>query len=187
MYQRHRGGAEVELSLLFADVRGSTALAEGISPAEFGELLNRFYEISSRVIDEEGGMVDKYLGDGVFALFIPGFTGPDHARRAITAGRRLLAASREAGAEDTRIPVGVGVHSGTAFTGVVGGTPEMLDFTAVGDAVNVAARLGSMAAPGQLLVSADTVTSAEIDPAGFDQRRLRLEGRQEEIDTFVVT
>jgi adenylate cyclase len=186
MYQRHRGGAEVELSLLFADVRGSTALAEGISPAEFGELLNRFYEISSRVIDEEGGMVDKYLGDGVFALFVPGFTGPDHARHAIAAGRRLLSASK-AGADDARIPVGVGVHSGTAFTGVVGGTPEMLDFTAVGDAVNVAARLGSMAAPGQLLVSADTVTNAEMDATGFERRRLRLEGRQEEIDTFVVT
>ena len=187
IYQRHRGGAEVELSLLFADVRGSTAMAEGIPPAQFGDLLNRFYEISSSVIDEEGGMVDKYLGDGVFAMFIPGFSGPDHARHAIEAGRRLVAATKDAEAGLAWIPVGVGVHSGTAYTGVVGGGPEMLDFTAVGDAVNVASRLGSTAQPGQLLVSAATVNSAEMDTAGFDRRRLRLEGRQEEIDTFVIT
>ena len=69
------GGAEIELSLLFADVRGSTSLAEQMQPQEFSRLISRFYGTAARVVDEWDGIVDKFVGDEVVALFVPGFAG----------------------------------------------------------------------------------------------------------------
>src|SRR5947208_3456095 len=77
--ERHLGGAEVELTMLFADLRGSTELAEHMRAAAYRGLVNRYYAIAARDIKDFGGVINKYLGDGVFALFIPGFSGPDHA------------------------------------------------------------------------------------------------------------
>ena len=87
---KHPGGAEVEISALFADVRGSTALAERSQPGEFGQLLARFYGQAARVVDRWDGLVDKFVGDEAIALFIPGFAGQDHAARAIAAAHDLL-------------------------------------------------------------------------------------------------
>jgi adenylate cyclase len=84
---KHPGGAEVEISVLFADVRGSTALAECMPPEEFSRLMSRFYGAAAEVIDEWDGIVDKFLGDGAVALFIPGFAGSDHAANAIAVAR----------------------------------------------------------------------------------------------------
>ena len=81
--ERSQGGAEIELTMLFADLRGSTELAGTMSPSAFRRLLNAFYGIASKSVEAPGGSIDKYLGDGVFALFIPGFVGPDHAALAI--------------------------------------------------------------------------------------------------------
>ena len=149
------GGTEVEISILFADIRDSTAVAERISAAEFGRLLNRFYLVAAKAIDHAGGIVDKFVGDGVVALFIPGFDGPQYAEHAIAAGRGLLAALRDPGSGLTQLPIGIGVHTGVAYVGAVGGGEQQLDFTALGDSVNTAARLSSVAGPGELLVSAD--------------------------------
>ena len=87
---KHPGGAEIEISVLFADVRGSTALAERSSAADFRGELQRFYAVAGEAIDGNGGIIDKFLGDGVMALFIPMITGENHAARAIQAGRELL-------------------------------------------------------------------------------------------------
>lgn len=87
---KHPGGAEIEISVLFADVRGSTAIAERMEPGEFSRLLARFYGAAARVIDERDGIVDKFVGDGAVALFIPGFAGNDHAVQAIAAARGLV-------------------------------------------------------------------------------------------------
>ena len=91
------GGAEVELSMLFADIRGSTGLGERLRPADFTALLNTFYRLAARAIIDSNGVVDKFVGDEAIGLFIPGFAGADHAERAIAAGRAILAA---AGRED---------------------------------------------------------------------------------------
>jgi adenylate cyclase len=85
------GGAEIEVSILFADVRGSTALAERMSPGDFSQLIARFYGVAANVVDDHDGLVDKFVGDAAVALFIPGFAGPEHAAAAVAAGRRLLA------------------------------------------------------------------------------------------------
>ena len=149
---KHPGGAELEISVLFADVRGSTGLAERITASAFRNLLQDYYRAAAVAIDVNGGFIDKFLGDGVMALFVPVFTGENHAARAVAAGRAILAAVDRDGLGAKGLMVGAGVHTGEAFVGVVG-SDEKLDFTALGDTVNVAARLGGVAGAGELLVS----------------------------------
>ena len=149
---QHPGGAELEISVVFADVRGSTGLAERISVAAFRRLIQDYYRSAAIAVDENGGIVDKFLGDGVMALFIPVIAGENHAAKAIAGGRAILAAVERDGLVERGLMVGAGVHAGEAFVGVVG-SDEKTDFTALGDTVNIAARLGGVAGPGELLVS----------------------------------
>jgi adenylate cyclase len=179
------GGAEIELSLLFADVRGSTGLAERMSARDFSQQISRFYGVAAGVVDEQNGLVDKFVGDEVVALFVPGFAGQDHAGRAIRAGRDLLRETGNDGA-DPWVPIGVGVHTGVAFVGRVG-EGDACDFTAVGDAMNTAARLASSAGAGELLVSRSAVEAAGLDASGLEQRTLELRGRGETVDAIVAT
>lgn len=182
-----RGGAEIEATFLFADIRGSTAIAERTSPAEYHGLLDRFYTAAGVAIDHAGGLVDKYLGDGVVALFVPAFSnGREPAIGAIEAGRAILEATGGQGGARVSLPVGVGVHSGPAYVGVMGTEGGQLDFTGVGDVVNIAARLGSEAAAGELLVSAVSAGRAGIPTAGVESRRLALKGREEPVDVYVL-
>ena len=146
------GGAELEISVVFADVRGSTGLAERISATRYRALLQDYYHVAAVAIDGNGGIIDKFLGDGVMALFIPVIAGENHADRAIEAGTAILADVERTGLSDQGLMVGGGVHTGEAFVGAIG-SAEKIDFTALGDSVNIAARLGSLAGPGELLVS----------------------------------
>ena len=90
--RKYPGGAEIEISVLFADIRGSTGIAERTSAVEFRRLVQQFYLRAAKAIDQSDGIIDKFLGDGIMALFIPVMTGPMHARRAIEAGEALLRA-----------------------------------------------------------------------------------------------
>jgi adenylate cyclase len=178
------GGAEIEVSLLFADVRGSTALAERTPAQEFSQLMARFYGTAAKVVDKWDGIVDKFVGDEVVALFIPGFAGDDHAAKAIAAGRALL---EETGNDhgEPWIPIGVGVHTGVAYVGKVG-EGDACDFTALGDPVNTASRLTSSAAAGEMLVSSAAAGASELDVAGLESRRLEVRGRDEIVDAWVT-
>ena len=183
--EKNPGGAEVEISLLFADVRGSTALAERMSAEEFSQLMARFYGAAAKVVDSRNGIVDKFVGDQIVALFIPGFAGADHASDAIASAHELLA---KTGHSDVApwIPVGAGVHTGVAYVGTIG-EGDALDFTALGDSVNTAARIASSAGVGEILVSASTVSAAEFDTTGLEQRALTLRGRNEIVEAWVTT
>ena len=181
---RHPGGAEVEISVVFADVRGSTGLAERSSASDFRGLIQSYYRSAAAAIDANGGIIDKFLGDGVMALFIPVITGENHAGRAIMAGRAILAAVEDDGLARRGLMVGAGVHMGQAFVGVVGGD-EKTDFTALGDTVNIAARLGGIAGPGELLVS-----RAAWDRAGLGtppaERDVEISGRSGTLSVVAV-
>jgi adenylate cyclase len=184
-----KGGAEVQATFLFADIRGSTGLAEHLRPGQFQALLDRFYRICAEAIDAGGGLLDKYLGDGVVALFTPVFAreGRSPAAGAIEAGRAILERVGSSATDDRpSLPVGVGVHSGLAYIGVLGTEGGQLDFTGVGDTVNTAARLGSVADAGELLVSLVAAEAAALDVAGLERRRLELKGREELIDVVVI-
>ena len=172
---RHPGGAELEISVVFADVRGSTGLAERSSASEYRRLIQAYYRSAATAIDTHGGIIDKFLGDGVMALFIPVIAGENHAGRAIDAGRAVLAGVEREGLARRGLAVGVGVHTGDAFVGVVGGD-EKLDFTALGDTVNVASRLGSQAGPGELLVSRSAWDRAGAGVPGTE-REIEIAGR----------
>src|SRR5215208_4513356 len=172
----HPGGAEIELTLLFADIRGSTSLAEQTTASEFRHLLNRFYDAANRVVIDSDGLVDKLVGDEVIGLYVPA-SGSDHARRAVLAARDLLLATGHGDRDGPWVPVGAGVHTGTAYVGAVGSEATVSDFTALGDAVSVAARLSSVAAAGEVLISESSYPSLRGDVGGLELRRLDVKGR----------
>jgi len=181
---KHPGGAEVEISLLFADIRGSTGLAEHMSAQEFSSLVARFYGTAAKVVDSWNGLVDKFVGDEVVALFIPGFAGDDHAARAVGAAQQLM---RDTGNDGTDpwVPVGAAVHTGVPYVGRVG-EGDACDFTAVGDPVNTTARLAASAGAGEILVSAGAAQASGLDTSALEMRTLELRGREESAEVWVA-
>ena len=179
------GGAEIEISVLFADVRGSTAMAERMAPEEYSRLIARFYGAAAEAIDKSDGIVDKFVGDSAVALFIPGFAGSDHAADAIAAARSLLEQTSNGGPEPW-IAVGAGIHTGRSFVGAVG-EGDVRDFTALGDTVNTAARLTGLAGAGEILISADAAAACGLETAGLERRTLELRGREQTVNAWVAT
>jgi adenylate cyclase len=179
------GGAEIELSLLFADVRGSTTLGESMTPSAFGALMNRFYEAAAETLIDHDAVVDKFVGDEAVGLFIPGMTGSDHADLAIRAAERLITRTTDIRPDGSGLPIGVGVHTGIAYVGLVGRLGSELQFTALGDAVNTTARLASLAGAGEILVSSSAVAAAGISVEAREVRHLALKGRAEPVDAVV--
>lgn len=180
----HPGGAEVTLSMVFADVRGSTALAEQVSPTELYRRMNAFYAaITHELVQTDGFMIDV-VGDEVVGIYPPGMSGERHAALAIEAARRLVALSpSEAGG----LPFGVGVHTGLVHIGTtIGADDGIADVRAIGDGVNVAARLSSAAAPGEALVSSAAWEAAGESPAGLEKRQLQLKGRTKPLSVSVL-
>lgn len=172
--------------VLFADVRGSTGLGERMGARDFAKLLNRFYAVANDQIVAENGMVDKMVGDEVMALFMSGPTGPDYRERAIAAGWGLLGALGYGSPGEPLLPVGVGVHAGRAFVGKVG-SGNVNDFTALGDTVNIGARLQAEAQGGQLVVS-DALRDVLGDLAtGAEHRDVDVRGREETVGVSVLT
>jgi len=183
---RLHGGAEIEASFLFADVRGSTTLAETMTPTEFRTELDRFYDSSSEILVRNDAIVDKFVGDEVIGIFIPALAGDRHARSAIAAGRDLLREMSSSEGGHRRLPIGVGVNTGVAFVGAVG-APPVTELTALGDVVNTTARLASVAAAGELLVTLDAARAAGEASGHLEQRSLTLKGKTEAIDVVVET
>jgi adenylate cyclase len=181
----HHGGAEIECTLLFADIRGSTALAEGMQPADFRRLMDRFYDTAATAVFDHDGIVDKFVGDELVAMFFPLLSGERHAARGIDAARALIQAAGHTDLGGPWVPLGAGVHTGMAWVGAVGaGTHTTM--TALGDAVNTAARLASAATAGEILVTADAATAAGLD-SGLQRRRLELKGKQQPIEVVTLT
>jgi adenylate cyclase len=180
------GGAEVEITILFADVRGSTGLAEGMSAGAFSKVMRHFYVAATDALTEEGAILDKFVGDGAIGLFLPGITGPAHARHAIAAARSLLTRIGDGTSHGAALPVGIGVHTGPAYVGAVGAGEEVRDITALGDAVNTTSRLSGTAAAGEILVSDATAVAASLNTAGLEHRTLDLKGRTEPVGAWVL-
>ena len=174
-----RGGAEIPCTLLFADVRGSTELAERISSSDFSRLLNRFYDIATRILVEQDAIVDKFVGDEVMAIFIPALAQERHAARAIAAAEQILQRVEE-------LPIGIGIHGGNAFVGSVGEPPHT-EMTALGDVVNTAARLASTAGAGEILVSREAADAAGLDSGPLEHRSLELKGKSVPTEVVVLT
>jgi adenylate cyclase len=176
----HRGGATIDITMLFADVRGSTTIAEGMSPTQFQALMSRFYHLATEAVFSHDGSVDKFVGDEVVAMFFPLAAADKHAALAIAAARDIL---RRTGHDDPGgpwLPVGAGVHTGPAWVGAIGDDTHV-ELTAMGDAVNTAARLASMARAGEILVSVAAARDAGL-PADLPTSALELKGKTQAIE-----
>lgn len=174
------GGAEVDIAVLFADVRNYTSLVEQLPSASVAALMNRFYQVATHVLIDHDAIIDKLLGDSVMALFIPGITGSGYREMAVQAGEALLRGVGYGTPEGPWLPLGVGIHAGPAFIGNVG-AEGVVDFTAIGDTVNVASRIQAQAAAGTILMS-EAVYAAVADRCGkLESRSLTLKGKQEPV------
>ena len=180
-------GADVDLALVFADIRGSTPLAESMPPLEYSGIIDRFYNASAEVFIEHMAIVEKLAGDQVAALFVPGLAGGDYVRGAINAAISLMQAYGYGGADGAWISVGAGVHVGNAFVGMVGTSGRMTELTSLGDAPNVTARLASSAAAGEILVSDDAARAVAELPESSEVRELDLKGKAKPIRVHVIS
>jgi adenylate cyclase len=185
--EKYPGGTEVEMSLLFVDVRGSTSLAERMSARKYSRMMNRFYKAATKVLIRTDAFIDQFVGDEAVGLYFPLFTGPNHARAAVLGAQELLRAMGYGGDQEPWIPVGVGVHTGIVFFGTISGSEgSVTDVTAMGDNVNTTARITSKAEPGEALVSDAAYTSAGSDFGDLEQRQLELKGKSEPINVRVL-
>ena len=181
------GGMEIRLSMLFADIRGSTSLAEHMNPTEFRHLIDRFYATAIDVLSETDAIIDKLAGDQVSGYYVPGLAGSGHARVAVQAAEKLLRATGHGDPGGPWIPVGIGVHTGEAFFGAVGAQGGIVDVTALGDAVNIAARLASQAGEGEILMSQETHLEAGLSLGDLARRELELKGRKQPVSVFSIS
>ena len=187
MCRAHPGGAEVDLSLLFVDVLGSTTMAEQMSATEFTRLMNRFYKVATNVLVKTDAFIDKLIGDEVMGVYLPIFAGTSHARAAVQAAQDLLRVTGHGDRGGAWLPVGVGVHTGITFFGTVSGVEGTFsDFTALGDNVNITARLASQAGPGEALISDEAYLAAGLDLGRVEKRQLELQGKSEPVSVRVV-
>jgi adenylate cyclase len=158
-----------------------------MSAREFGQLINRFYKVATQVLIQTDALVDRLMGDEAIGLFLPGFAGPEHPRRAIEAAQELLRLTGHRGTKQPWIPVGIGVHTGSAYVGVVGSEENTADFTALGDNVNITARLASAAKAGEVLVSEASCVASKLDLNGLELRQLELKGKSDPFDVRVLS
>ena len=176
---------EIEVGVLFVDMRGYTTLAESKSPEEVAGLLNRFYAVATGVLCKHDAVIDKLIGDEVMALFLTGLTGRGCCEKMAAAAAGLLRGVGYGSSEGPWLPLGVGVDFGRAFVGNVG-SGEVKDFTAIGDVVNTASRLQGEAKAGQLVISERVFREVADRYPDAPRVKLQLKGKSEPVAARVV-
>ncbi len=184
-------GEEKEVAILFADIRGFTALSERLPPYDVIYILNRYFNHMGRVISAHGGYIDNYMGDGLMALFgapTPSDNDAANAAAAAAAMQRRVGelADELLAAGLPEIGIGVGIHTGVATVGYIGSERRM-EYTAIGDTVNLAARLEQNALPGQIILSDAAARAAEGAGCGFRPRPpITVKNRVQPVPIFEV-
>jgi adenylate cyclase len=173
--------------MLFADVRGSTAMAERMTAGDFAQMMKRFYASATDVLIRTDAYIDKLVADEVVGLYFPLFAGKAYARNAVEAARELLHATGHDSVDGPLFPVGIGVHSGIAYVGTVAGAEgTVTDISAMGHDVNITARLASKAEAGEVLISEAAHVASGLDLEHLVRRRVELKGRTEPLDVLVM-
>ena len=179
------GGKRQEITVLYADVRGFTPVAESRPPDELVEILNGCLQLAADAIQAHGGTLDKFMGDGVIALFNAPVPQPDHAARAVRAAQDIVRAFREAATPERSFEVGIGINSGDMVVGNIG-TPQLMNYTAIGDAMNLAQRLQELAAPSEILIGQRTWELASEDLIAEPCGSVQIRGRSEPVAPYRV-
>ena len=176
--------------MLFADIRGFTSISENENPEKVVGLLNHYFTAMTEIIFEHGGTLDKYIGDGMMALFGAPTATPDDARNALTAAvamqKRLITLKGELAEQGfDRIAIGIGLHTGVATIGYIG-SERRSEYTAIGDTVNLASRLESNTIGGQILISEATAMAAGNIFPMVKREPLTVKNRKQAVDLFEV-
>jgi adenylate cyclase len=173
------------IGVLFADVRGYTALSESRPSSDITDLMNRFYTLAADVLVRRDAVIDKLIGDEVMALFIPSWT-PDATSQMLRAAEDLLRGVGFGSVEEPWLQLAIGIDYGLASVGNVG-SGEVKDFTAIGDVVNTAARLQARADAGQIVMSERV--RAELHEPSPEARlvELQLKGKADQVQAWVVS
>lgn len=184
------GGANQTITVMFADIRGFTAISESENPERVVSLLNRFFSAMSEIIFGFGGTLDKYTGDGLMALFGAPTATPDDAANAVKAAiamqKKLLTLNEELKIEGwSGIGVGIGLHTGVATVGYIG-SDKRSEYTAIGDTVNLASRLESNAKGGQILISDATAKACAEQISLQSQEPIHVKNRLQSVTLFEV-
>lgn len=184
------GGANQIITILFADIRGFTTFAEGEKPEKVVGLLNQYFSAMTEIIFEHGGTLDKYIGDGLMALFGAPTATPYDAANAVKAAvamqRRLLTLNPELLEQGySQIAVGIGLHTGEATVGYIG-SEQRSEYTAIGDAVNLASRLESNTVGGQILISSECAAAAgDIFPLAR-REAMTVKNRKQPVELYEI-
>jgi adenylate cyclase len=184
------GGVSQTITILFADIRGFTRISEHAPPEKIVGLLNRYFSAMTDIIFAHGGTLDKYLGDGLMALFGAPTTTPDDASNALNAAvamqRRLIGINRELGEEGFQeIGVGMGLHTGEVIVGYIG-SDRRSEYTAIGDTVNTSSRLESNARGGEILISDATAKAARSRYQLKPREPIMVKNRQQSVMLWEV-
>src|SRR5215207_2166710 len=184
------GGVSQTITILFADIRGFTRMSEHAPPEKIVNLLNRYFSAMTDIIFAHGGTLDKYLGDGLMALFGAPTATPDDASNALNAAvamqRRLMAINRELRDEGfAEIGVGMGLHTGDVIVGYIG-SERRSEYTAIGDAVNTSSRLESNALGGEILISDATAKAAHSRYKLKPREPIMVKNRQQPVNLWEV-
>jgi adenylate cyclase len=184
------GGVSQTITILFADIRGFTRISEHAAPEKIVSLLNRYFSAMTDIIFAHGGTLDKYLGDGLMALFGAPTTTPDDASNALNAAvamqRRMLGINRELRDEGfPEIGVGMGLHTGEVIVGYIG-SERRSEYTAIGDTVNTSSRLESNARGGEILISDATAQAAHSRYKLKPREPIMVKNRQQPVKLWEV-
>lgn len=183
---KYHGGVEIETAVMFIDVRNSTPMAEKLSAEAFSKKINRFYRAVTAIFYRNYGWVQKFQGDEVGGFFVPGFAGTGFATKAVKTGRQALKSLGYNGIGEPWIQAGVGIHTGTAYVGSVMTSSGASDISILGDTVNIAARLTSQAASGEIIISEAARKATEMSTEQLEYRKLALKGKSAEFDAWVM-
>ncbi|MEE9256926.1 MAG: adenylate/guanylate cyclase domain-containing protein, partial [bacterium] len=184
------GGATVGCSVLFSDVVGFTSFSENLSPAELVQLMNEYFTAMADMIFGNNGTLDKFIGDATMAIFGAPVSDPDHAIMAVNAGINMVEACHklmvkwESEGKPT-FRMRVGVNSGPVVAGNLG-SPQRMDYTVIGDAVNLASRMESSSEPGTLCISEYTWDLVKEYAEAEDKGLIRVKGKSDEIRVYHV-
>jgi len=182
-------GEIAEVTVLFADVRGFTGLTAALGPMRIKELLDEYFRAVSEILFEKDAIVDHFLGDAVMAFFNQPVRRPDHLPRAVAAAHEILhavARLNSAWALPEPVTVGIGITTGFAVVGTVGSTNPK-DYTAIGDVVNLAARLQGAAGGGEIIVTSEAYEQVRGAYPNARHRTLRLKGVKDPVDVYALT
>jgi class 3 adenylate cyclase/CheY-like chemotaxis protein len=180
---------EMEVTVLFSDIRGFSTIAERLSARQIADVVGRHLGAMADVVAEHGGTIDKFQGDAVMAFFGAPVPSTDHAARAVACALAMQARQREldaqgwGDAEIDRLQIGIGLNTGVVIAGVLGGGGR-LEYTVIGDAVNIAQRLQAEAGGGEVVASATTVAAAGLTAVPIGLRAVK--GREEPVEVFRV-